>query len=161
MKIHIERMRKLIQYTEEASSTEPYGSSIYNHKGQCLISMVGNKRSPINHAEVLAINAIAEKVDPHEWQTMTLYSTGEPCIMCTSACCWANLGTIIYATGISLMMKLWNIESPVSASDVIKMHPMQPTLIPNICEKESDQLFIKRKDLFYDACKSHRWVQDK
>ncbi|CAK4029964.1 cmp deaminase [Lecanosticta acicola] len=51
----------------------------------------------VNHAESsLARLAASHYTQPYLWQC-TLYSTWEPCAMCTSTCYWANIGRIVYA----------------------------------------------------------------
>ena len=154
---HEIRMDALIEFTKSASAVEPYGCSIYDERGELLVSVTGNKESPINHAEILAINECAKL--PHiQWNTLTLYSTGEPCCMCASACCWSNLKEVIFATDIPFMMTLWNIESPRRALDVMRDHPKVPNLIGSVCARESNQMFIERKEAFAKACRERRWL---
>ncbi len=158
MNIHQTRMLALINFTREASPTEPYGCSIYDDSGSLLVSVTGDKNSPINHAEILAINQCARLFPQIKWDTLTLYTTGEPCCMCASACCWANLKAVIYATDIPFMIELWGIESPLRALEIMKAHPKVPALIGDICATESNQLFIERKDVFAKACEENRWL---
>lgn len=158
MSVDEERMLKLVKFTRNNSANEPYGCSIYDENGNLLVSTTGNKESPINHAEILAINDCSKQYPNIQWKDLTLYTTGEPCCMCTSACCWANLGKIIYATDIPFMIKLWNIESSLRAKAIIAAHPKKPVLIGNVCKEASDQLFIERKESFAAACLAERWL---
>jgi len=158
MTVHDNRMKELLKFTRSNSLVEPYGCSIYDENGQLLVSLTGNKASPINHAEILAINECAIRYPNISWNTLSLYTTGEPCCMCASACCWSNIKEIIYATNVPFMIELWGIESPMRAHDIMKSHPKTPTLIANICEKEANQLFIDRKDAFAKACEENRWI---
>ena len=151
-------MIELISFTRNNSEIEPYGCSIYDEAGKMLISITGNKDSPINHAEILAINKCAAYHPNIRWDRLTLYTTGEPCCMCASACCWANIKEVIYATDIPFMIDLWGIESPKRAVDVMRLHPKVPNIIGGICKEESNQLFVERKDAFAKACKEHRWL---
>ncbi len=158
MNLHRARMLELINFTRTHSVVEPYGCSIYDDSGNLLISVTGNKESPINHAEVLAINQCAKLFPKIRWEDLTLYTTGEPCCMCASACCWANLKEVIYATDIPFMIKLWGIESPSRALDIMKSHPKIPNLIGSVCAEESNQLFAERKEIFAKACLESRWL---
>jgi tRNA(adenine34) deaminase len=157
MDIHITRMLTLIEFTKKQSTIEPYGCSIYGQENKLLVSVIGNKKSPINHAEILAINECARLYHRINWEDLTLYTTGEPCCMCASACCWANLGEVVYATDIPFMLSLWGIESTKRAADIMKEHPKVPNLIGGICAAESNQLFVARQAVFAKACKEHRW----
>lgn len=158
MDTHTTRMLSLIEFTKKQSTIEPYGCSIYGPKNNLLVSIIGNKDSPINHAEILAINECAKLYAPVKWETLTLYTTGEPCCMCASACCWANLGEVVYATDIPFMISLWGIESPRRAADIMKEHPKVPNLIGGICAEESNQLFMDRQLAFAKACEDFRWI---
>lgn len=158
MQSHEKRMLELLEFTKSHSHDEPYGCAIYNDNGNLLVSITGNKLSPINHAEVLAINECAKLYPEITWNSLTLYTTGEPCCMCASACCWANLKEVIYATDIPFMIKLWNIESPRRAIDIMREHPKVPKLVGGICGEESNKMFIERRDLFAKACRENRWI---
>lgn len=158
MNEHNVRMKALIAFTKKNSSVEPYGCSIYDAEGKMLVSVTGNKQSPINHAEILAINECARMYPGLKWNTLTLYTTGEPCCMCASACCWANLKEVIYSTNIPFMIELWGIESPKRAIDVMKTHPKVPNLIEGICEEESNKMFFERRDVFAKSCEENRWI---
>src|SRR3990167_1080336 len=158
MSIHEIRMRRLIEFTRENSEVEPYGCSIYDIDGKMLVSVTGNKNSPINHAEILAINECAKLYPNIKWDILTLYTTGEPCCMCASACCWANLKEVVYATNIPFMIALWGIESSRRAADIMKDHPKIPNIIEGICKEESNKIFVERQNVFAQACKERRWL---
>jgi len=153
---HEQRMMQLIEYTR-AQNTEPYGCSIYHESGEQLVEILGNKYGPINHAETLAINKVAEKHPNIDWHSLILYTTGEPCCMCAAACCWANLQTVVYATNIPFMIELWGLESPIRAADIFKTYPKQPILLSGICELESNQLFLEHRDSFAATWNAKRW----
>ena len=60
----------------------------------------------VNHAESsLARLAACHYTQPYLW-TCTLYSTWEPCAMCTSTCYWANIGRIVYAASETQLAEL-------------------------------------------------------
>ena len=150
------RMQQLIAYTREMNE-EPYAASIFNEGGEMLAQAIGNKQSPINHVEILAINLCAVQHPDIDWQTLTLYTTGEPCCMCAAACCWANLKAVVYATDISFMTKLWGIEGSLRAREVINAHPKQPLLIESVCREAGDALFKKFEQAFAQTWEEKRW----
>src|ERR1700761_8504755 len=60
----------------------------------------------VNHAESsLARLASCHYTQPYLW-TCTLYSTWEPCAMCTSTIYWSNIGRIVYAASETQLSKL-------------------------------------------------------
>jgi tRNA(adenine34) deaminase len=48
------------------------------------------------HAEMLAITAAAENLGGKYLNNCTLYVTIEPCLMCSGALAWAQLGRLVY-----------------------------------------------------------------
>jgi tRNA(Arg) A34 adenosine deaminase TadA len=60
----------------------------------------------VNHAEAsLARLAACQYTQEYLW-TCTLFSTWEPCAMCTSTCYWANIGRIVYAASETQLAEL-------------------------------------------------------
>jgi len=159
MTIHETRMRALIEYTRNASSTEPYGCSIYDTNGDLLAAAVGNKKSPINHAEIQAINECARLFPDVQWSRLSLYTTGEPCCMCAAACCWSNLKEVIYATDVPFMITLWGNESAFRAEEIMGSYPRVPTLIADVCKAESDQLFLDRNSEYSKIWQDKKWFR--
>jgi len=57
--LHQSRMLQLIKDTYEYSTKKPYGCVIYNSNGDKVAMAFGDNLSPINHAEIKAINQCA------------------------------------------------------------------------------------------------------
>lgn len=51
----------------------------------------------VNHAESSLARLAATHYSQRYLWTCTLYSTWEPCAMCTATCYWAHIGRIVYA----------------------------------------------------------------
>ena len=54
------------------------------------------RHDPSAHAEIVAIRRAGEKLAQSELRGATLYSTLQPCGMCTMASIWAKIGRIAY-----------------------------------------------------------------
>ena len=52
---------------------------------------------PTWHAEIDAIRRACALLGTRSLKNATLYSSMEPCLMCYSACYWANIGQVVYA----------------------------------------------------------------
>ena len=54
---------------------------------------------PTAHAEIVTMRRAGERLRAHEFRGATLYSTLQPCGMCTMASIWAKIGRIVYGAG--------------------------------------------------------------
>lgn len=50
------------------------------------------------HAEIMAITSAAEYLGGKYLPDCTLYVTVEPCLMCSGALAWAQIGRVVYGT---------------------------------------------------------------
>jgi tRNA(adenine34) deaminase len=60
---------------------------------------VDKQHDPTAHAEILAIRRACRALGVADLRGATLYSTLQPCGMCTMATIWAKLGRIVYGAG--------------------------------------------------------------
>ncbi|KAL9084823.1 MAG: hypothetical protein Q9165_007891 [Trypethelium subeluteriae] len=89
----------------------PFGACLIGPDNSTVILMQGNV-DHVNHAEsTLARSAAAQFTQEYLW-TCTLYSTWEPCAMCTSTVYWANIGRIVYAASNDQLMELTGKNNP-------------------------------------------------
>lgn len=57
---------------------------------------VDARHDPTAHAEIVAMRRAGERLGTHEFRGATLYSTLQPCGMCSMASIWAKLDRIVY-----------------------------------------------------------------
>jgi tRNA(adenine34) deaminase len=60
---------------------------------------VGIQHDPTAHAEIVAIRRACAKRGSEDLRGAVLYSTLQPCGMCTMASIWAHIGRIVYGAG--------------------------------------------------------------
>jgi tRNA(adenine34) deaminase len=51
------------------------------------------------HAEIVSMRRAGQRLECHELRGATLYTTLQPCGMCTMASIWAKIGRIVYGAG--------------------------------------------------------------
>jgi tRNA(adenine34) deaminase len=84
----------------------------------CVIVMDGNilgaRRNQVEehhdataHAEIEAIRAAGASFDKGELRGATLYTTLQPCGMCTMASIWSKVGRIVYGAGREDVHKMY------------------------------------------------------
>jgi tRNA(Arg) A34 adenosine deaminase TadA len=108
---------------------------------------------PVNgHAEIDAIRKACKKLNEHYLKDCILYSTHEPCPMCTSASIWAKIGTIVYGVSREDMIRIMKKRSSgkfswrqidISCQYILKKEKPNSNikLIPGFMKKECLKLF--------------------
>jgi tRNA(Arg) A34 adenosine deaminase TadA len=79
----------------------PFGALIVDANGQVLVTARNNavppKGDPTQHAERLACSKIGRQFAPAQLALCTLYTSTEPCAMCSGAIYWTGIGRVVYA----------------------------------------------------------------
>jgi len=95
-------LRRCVELSWEArrSGNTPFGALLADSRGHILLEQ-GNieltQRLCTGHAETALMAAASQRYDRAFLWTCTLYTTVEPCAMCTGAAYWGNVGRIVYA----------------------------------------------------------------
>lgn len=95
-------MRTAIDAARESAMRGDYGIGSVVARGDEIISIgletLKSANDPVNgHAEIDAIRKACQKLGQPYLEGLILYSTHEPCPMCTSAAIWAKMGTIVFS----------------------------------------------------------------
>jgi tRNA(Arg) A34 adenosine deaminase TadA len=61
---------------------------------------------PTGHAETNLVRLAAEELSTEALATSTLYTSTEPCAMCSGAIFWAGIGTVVFALGGDELIEL-------------------------------------------------------
>ncbi len=99
---HVDYLKRAIEISQAArdGGNTPFGALLVDGNGNIVmeqgnIEITGKKCT--GHAETtLAERASTEFSKDFLWDC-TLYTTAEPCAMCSGAIYWANIGTVVYA----------------------------------------------------------------
>ena len=93
-------MKKAIELSESAvrNGNEPFaavlvkdGRIIYTNENQ-----IYTRNDPAFHAEMGLIRLFCEETGVTDLREYTLYSSCEPCFMCSGAMVWVKLGRLVY-----------------------------------------------------------------
>ena len=78
------------------------------------------RHDPTAHAEIVTIRRAGEKLGTHELRGATLYSTLQPCGMCTMASIWGKLGRIVYGAGRDEVHSMYFEDRHLDTLDFIR-----------------------------------------
>jgi tRNA(Arg) A34 adenosine deaminase TadA len=77
----------------------PFGALVVAPGGRVVEAenTVVTESDPTGHAETNLVRLAAGALSPEERHASTLYTSTEPCAMCSGAIYWAGIGRVVYA----------------------------------------------------------------
>ena len=82
-----------------ANGNLPFGALLADPEGNVLLEAENSDitgKSPLNHAETNLMRMAVEALTPDQIATATLYTSCEPCAMCSGAMYWGELNRMVY-----------------------------------------------------------------
>ena len=104
--IHSDYMRAAINEAKkgiEHGHGGPFGAVVVDKEGKIISrghNMVIALNDPTLHGEIMAIKNACAYLGTYDLSGCTLYTTGEPCLMCLAACKWARIDKVYYGCSI-------------------------------------------------------------
>lgn len=144
-----EFMAKTIQIAS-ANPIAPYGAMVVYDDREILLESVNSAHHhPLMHGELSVIHALFSNGFKDDCSKLSLYTTAEPCPMCSAAIYWAMIPKVIYGTSIPFLHELFGRQIGVRASEIFSKTPnfYSCELMGGVMEGECNQLFIEAKKL--------------
>jgi tRNA(Arg) A34 adenosine deaminase TadA len=91
---------------------------------------------PSQHAEVNAIRQAVQASGDANLCGALLFSTCEPCPMCSSLAVWANVTSIVYGASIEKTARMGKSRIQVSAREIVNKSPVMIEVIGGVLEEE-------------------------
>ncbi|MFH9728222.1 nucleoside deaminase [Streptomyces sp. NPDC017254] len=103
-----------------ARGNHPFGALLVGPDGTVLLeaeNTVTTERDATGHAETNLVRLSTATYDADFLRTCTLYTSTEPCAMCSGAVYWGNIGRVVYALGEDELLAMTgaNEENPTMA----------------------------------------------
>jgi tRNA(Arg) A34 adenosine deaminase TadA len=99
------------------------------------------EKDPSLHAEVTAIRQAVRDTGETDLCGWVLFSTCEPCPMCTSLAVWANLTAIVFGASIEETAGLGRSRIRINSREVIDRSPVTIEVIGGILREECRALY--------------------
>jgi tRNA(Arg) A34 adenosine deaminase TadA len=95
-------LRQAITIAQRAREhgNHPFGAVLVDENGVVLLegeNTVNTDRDATGHAEMNLVRAACREFGAGALATCTLYSSTEPCPMCSGAIFWSGIGRVVYA----------------------------------------------------------------
>jgi len=106
----ITQLRETIRIAETsvAEGNHPFGATLVSPEGAVLISSGNSYRMHrgTGHAELNVARAASTEYTPEYLAGCTLYTSVEPCSMCSGSVYWAGIGRLVYGMSEARLAEL-------------------------------------------------------
>jgi len=99
----LELLRESIALSKESKQRgrHPFAALVADEHGNIVVTAGNNSMppegDPTQHAELVAAARAAQQLSPEQLAKCTLYTSAEPCCMCSGAIYWTGIGRVVYA----------------------------------------------------------------
>jgi guanine deaminase len=138
MKIAIEEAKKSLN-----EGNKGYGAVIIfdNELISRTHDTVFTENDPSLHAETKAIKDAAKKLRDKNLCGSILFSTCEPCPMCSSLAVWSNITTIIFGASIIDTYNIGKERILINTKEILEKSPVNIELIGGVLKQECLDLY--------------------
>jgi tRNA(adenine34) deaminase len=118
---YMRRAIELAHIATEISGASPIGCVIVRD-GQIIgegHNEVDIRHDPTAHAEIVTMQRVGQALGSADFRGATLYSTLQPCGMCSMASIWGRIGRIVYGAGREHVHRMYFEDRHLDAFDFI------------------------------------------
>ena len=142
---HEHHMRRAIEIAR-GNPDAPFGTVIVDREnGEVLAEgLNGAEKNPILHGEIDAILNLAGNDPDVDWTRLVLYTTAEPCPMCSGAILGCGIPRIVFGTSIATLERLDLPQISLSCGEIARRASSSfahPEITGEVLEGECDALF--------------------
>jgi tRNA(Arg) A34 adenosine deaminase TadA len=143
---HVSYIRECIRLAEEAkrNGNHPFGS-ILVHDGEIIlreVNQVVTANDVSKHPEIMLAVAGASKYSADFLAECTLYTSTEPCPMCSGAIYWSGIGRVIFACSGEKLYEYAADGLHVSCREIFEKGDRKVEVIGPILEDEAVQVHV-------------------
>ena len=122
--MHTDFLAETLRLAESAreKGNHPFGA-LLSKEGKAVLTAentVITDHDPTCHAELNLVKKACVKFTPEEIGTMTLYTSTEPCAMCSAAMVWAGIRHVVYALPAEKLGELTHASFVVPCREVLE-----------------------------------------
>ena len=122
----------------------PFGCVISDlETGEVLAEGLNDaETSPVLHGETDAIIRLARERPEVDWGRTVLYTTAEPCPMCSGAIVWSGIPRVVYGTSIGTLKRLGLPQIDLPCEEVSRRSSFGGfEAVGGVLEEQCDALF--------------------
>ncbi|MBE9037581.1 nucleoside deaminase [aff. Roholtiella sp. LEGE 12411] len=128
---------------EAKKGDAPYGAVIVKDNEVVAVAhnTVSRDSDPSAHAEINVIRSLTTQLKNPSLEGYSIYTTGEPCPMCATACVWTGVSEIVYGASIQDLISVNQSQINISCEEVIAKSFRNIKVTKGILKNECLELF--------------------
>lgn len=108
---HLYYIKKCIEVSNKAKEhgNTPFGAILVDESGNIIMEQENieiTEKDCTGHAETKLMQKASHEYSKDFLWKCTLYSTAEPCMMCSGAIYWGNVGNVVYGVSEKRLLEL-------------------------------------------------------
>jgi tRNA(adenine34) deaminase len=144
----VNHLRRAIELAGQARERgdNPFGAVLVDEDGSILAEGQNTERDVTGHAETNLLREACRLYDPRTLAASTLYSSGEPCAMCSGTIFWSGVGRVVYGMSSDRLYELFppseaNPVLRVPCREVLSAGTRATEVVGPILEQEAERVF--------------------
>ncbi|EOH8749945.1 nucleoside deaminase [Enterococcus faecalis] len=122
---------------------EPFGALLV--KDNKIVGTNENKihteSDPTSHAELGLIRKFCSENNIQNLSEYTMYTSCEPCCMCSGAIVWANVGRVVYSLSHDELAKIAGFNIMISSNEIFLKSPHKPETIGGLLSSQAAEIY--------------------
>ena len=125
------------------AGNEPFGAILVKDNEIVMIgeNKMNTMSDPTHHAEIGLIRDYCIENRTLDLSEYTLYTSCEPCVMCSGAIVWSKLGKLVYSVSHDQLAKIAGSNIMIPCKEVFESSPNHPVLVEKILNEEGLKVF--------------------
>jgi tRNA(adenine34) deaminase len=160
-------MHRCVTLAQSARSRREYPfAAVIGRRGEFIcesLNMVRTERDVTRHAEMVAISSAQKQLQSTSLDECTIYSTIEPCAMCSYAIRESRIGRVIFGLQSPVMggNSRWNILSDSGLNSTLpEVFAAPPSVLAGCLHHEVRAVFQKRNPFIWEFMKARKIFVD-
>ena len=146
---HQRHIRQVIEIAKSAraNGNRPFGALLVSGSGETLASAENSQLTEnqvLAHAEMVLLHEAVRQFDPEVLRGSTIYTSAEPCAMCSGAIFWSGIGRLVFGLSGEKLHQLAEMSPDMlvaSSSDVLAQAGRKVDVVGPVLEEEAMVLF--------------------
>ena len=135
---------RAIELAEQAvqHGNHPFGALLV-HKGKILLeaeNTVHTEKDVTRHAELNLVSKASRTISPEILKECTLYTSTEPCAMCSGAIYWSGIRKVVYATSAKTLAQVAGYSIDIAAETIFDSTHPKVEIIGPVYENKAEKL---------------------